>query len=364
LLRSPEHALQFEIPSGKESGGVCAAYRVVHNTWLGPADFDIRLDPSLTAEDVMARAMCRTWQYGILDLPFGGAADGIAINPLRLSAAELERVHKNYAGEALRSLGNEEASCAALPPSTAGRNGARARGLHEIANAACEHLGFPLSGARVAIQGFGSFGSLAAVLIGAEGARIVSVSDTRGAIFNSKGLDLEKLIAHKARSGSVAGFAGAEPVTESELLSLDCDILIGAASENTIRRQNAPLVRARIVAEAAEGCMTAEAAAVLDRNEAFVLPGLLCNAGAAAAGYFEWLRSSRGLLRDEQDDSLRAAHATAGAFSEALKVSISYNVPLRNAAYILGISRVADGLKRAKDPARETARLSAPAGRS
>ena len=209
----------------------------------------------------------------------------------------------------------------------------------------CAHLGVPVEGARVVVQGFGNAGSIAANLFFAAGAKVVGVSDTRGCIFNRKGLDVPAVISFKERTGSVVGFADAERITPEELLALDCEILVPAAMENTITEENAHAIHARIVSEAANGPVTPEADRILDGKGVFLIPDILCNAGGVTVSYFEWVQDENHLFWDEQDVNARLEKVMTRAFGDVLKIHLEKKVNLRLAANMLGVSRVAEAAR-------------------
>jgi len=211
--------------------------------------------------------------------------------------------------------------------------------------ASCEHLGIPVAGARAVVEGFGNAGSIAAMLLGRAGMKVLAVNDTRGAIYNSNGLDIPAVMAFKERTGSVMGFPGSEAVGPAEMLALECEVLVPAALEGAITEENANTIRARIVAEAANGPVTPEADRILDRRGAFLIPDILCNAGGVTVSYFEWVQDENHLFWDEQDVNLRLEKVMTRAFREVLKIQMDRKVSMRLAANIVGIGRVAEAVK-------------------
>jgi glutamate dehydrogenase/leucine dehydrogenase len=226
-----------------------------------------------------------------------------------------------------------------------GRNEATGRGVFYTIQGACDHLKLPLKAARVVVQGFGNAGSIAAQLVFNAGATVIAVNDSRGCIYNNNGLDVTKLIAHKEKTGNVLGFPGAEEIRPNEMLALKCDILIPAALENAIDEENAVAVKAKIVAEAANGPVTPEGDKVLESKGIFVIPDILCNAGGVTVSYFEWVQDEQHLFWEAQDVYNRLERVMKTSFAEVLKIHLDHKVSVRTAANMLGIGRVAEATK-------------------
>jgi glutamate dehydrogenase/leucine dehydrogenase len=226
-----------------------------------------------------------------------------------------------------------------------GRNEATGRGVFYTILSACEHLRLPIKGAKVIVQGFGNAGSIAAQLLDGHGCMVVGVSDSTGCIYNKDGLDIPKLILYKEQTGRVAGFAGSEPITADELLRLDCDILIPAALENVLHEENATYVKAKIVAEAANGPLTPDADRIIEARGGFVIPDILCNAGGVTVSYFEWVQDEQHLFWDAQDIYNRLEKVMKTAFNDVLKNHVDRKVGMRVAANMVGIGRVAEAIK-------------------
>jgi glutamate dehydrogenase/leucine dehydrogenase len=226
-----------------------------------------------------------------------------------------------------------------------GRNEATGRGVFNTIECACEHLKLPLKGATVAVQGFGNAGSIAAQLLHAAGAKVIAVSDSAGCVYNKNGLDIPELIHMKALCGHVQGFPESEPISPSELLALNCDILVPAALENTIIEENAPAVNARIIAEAANGPLTPAADRILESKGVFIIPDILCNAGGVTVSYFEWVQDEQHLFWEAQDVYDRLERVMKIAFRDVLKIKTERKVPMRIAANMLGIGRVAEAVQ-------------------
>jgi len=319
-----------------------------------------------------------TWKCAVVNIPFGGGKGGVTCNPKVLSQGELERLTRRYASGILPLIGPEKDIPApdvyTTPQIMAwimdtysmnvgypvhgvvtgkpislggslGRNEATGRGVFYTTLSSCQHLGIPVAGARVAVQGFGNAGSIAALLFHEADAKVVAVSDTRGCIYNAKGLDIPAVVSYKERTGSVVGFPGAEKITPEQLLALDCEILIPAALESAITAENAHAVRARIIAEAANGPVTPEADIILHQKGVFLIPDILCNAGGVTVSYFEWVQDENHLFWDEHDVNQRLEKIMTRAFADVLKIHIDRKVDMRLAANMVGIGRVAEACR-------------------
>jgi glutamate dehydrogenase/leucine dehydrogenase len=379
-IKHPERVLEVNLPVRMDDGHIhrFKGYRVQHSTARGPAKGGIRYHPNVTLDEVKALATWMTWKCAVVNIPFGGGKGGVTCNPKDMSQAELERLTRRYAFSILPLIGPEQDIPAPDVYTNAqvmawimdtysmakghsvqgvvtgkpislggslGRNEATGRGVFYTVRTACEHLKIPLKGARVAVQGFGNAGSIAAQLLHSNGARVIAANDSRGSIYNKNGLDIPMLIAHKQRTGQVRGFPGAEEIRPQELLALECDILIPAALENAIHAGNAPEVRAKIVAEAANGPVTPEADRILEEKGVFLIPDILCNAGGVTVSYFEWVQDEQHLFWEAQDVYNRLEHVMHAAFAEVLKIKLERKVSMRTAANMLGIGRVAEAVK-------------------
>jgi glutamate dehydrogenase/leucine dehydrogenase len=318
-----------------------------------------------------------TWKCATVNIPFGGAKGGIVCDPHRLSHGELERLTRRYAYEIMPIIGPDKdipapdvytdsqtmawimdtysmAHGSSAPGvvtgkptflgGSFGRNEATARGCMFCVRAACEVAGIALDNATVAVQGFGNAGSIAARLLGLQGATIVAVSDSHGGIYNRAGFNIPELLAHKQKTGSVVGFPSARPIPGEAVLGVECDILIPAALENQITLENVDMVKARIVAEAANGPTTPDADMVLHKKGIMVIPDVLANAGGVTVSYFEWVQDLQELFWDEDDVNRRLERVMVRAFADVLASARKYNVPMRTGAYILAIERVAKAM--------------------
>jgi glutamate dehydrogenase/leucine dehydrogenase len=319
-----------------------------------------------------------TWKCAVVNIPFGGGKGGVTCDPKHMSMTELERLTRRYASAILPLIGpaqdipapdvytNSQIMAWIMDtysmnkgyPVTGvvtgkpislggslGRNEATGRGVFYTTRSSCENLGIPLKGARAVVQGFGNAGSIAAALMHEAGARVVAVSDTRGCIFHPKGLDIPAVVSFKNRTGSVAGFPAAEKITPAELLSLDCEVLIPAALENSITGENAHTIHARIVSEAANGPVTPEADRIFDEKGIFLIPDILCNAGGVTVSYFEWVQDENHLFWDENDVNAKLEKSMTRSFNDVFKIHTERKVNMRLAANMLGVGRVAEACR-------------------
>jgi glutamate dehydrogenase/leucine dehydrogenase len=377
MIKYPERILQVSIPVRMDSGKVVRfeGYRVQHSTMRGPAKGGIRFHPNVTVDEVKALATWMTWKCAVVNIPFGGGKGGVTCNPKALSMGELERLSRRYASSILPLIGPEKDIPApdvyTTPQIMAwimdtysmnkgypvhgvvtgkpislggslGRNEATGRGVFYTTLSSCQHLGIPVQGGRVVVQGFGNAGSIAAMLFHEAGMKVLAVNDTRGCIFNAKGLDIPAVIAFKNRTGMVVGFPGADSIKPEELLALECEILVPAALENAITAENAHTIHARIVSEAANGPVTPEADRIFDEKGVFLIPDILCNAGGVTVSYFEWVQDENHLFWDEQDVNSRLEKIMTRSFNDVLKIHLDRKVNMRLAANMLGVGRVAE----------------------
>jgi glutamate dehydrogenase/leucine dehydrogenase len=380
VLRRPRRALSLSLPVKMDDGSICVfeGFRVQHNTGRGPCKGGIRYHPNVSFDEVKALASWMTWKCAIVNIPFGGAKGGIVCDPHKLSQNELERLTRRYAYEISPIIGpdrdipapdvytdsqimawimdtysmthgNSSPGVVTGKPTflggSFGRNEATARGCLFVIRSACEVTGLKLERATVAIQGFGNAGSIAAELLSKVGTTIIAVSDSRGAILNRAGLDVPRLLEHKAKTGSVTGFPSSDPISTEALLELQCDILVPAALENQITLQNVDSIKARIVAEAANGPTTPDADAVLHQRGVMVIPDILANAGGVTVSYFEWVQDLQELFWDEDDVNRRLERVMVKAFADVHTTAKKYNVDMRTGAYVLAIDRVATAMR-------------------
>jgi len=377
VLRVPQRELTVNFPVTMDDGNVrvFTGYRVQHNVSRGPGKGGIRYHQDVTLDEVRALAMWMSWKCACVNIPYGGAKGGVIVDPKKLSIREVEGLTRRFTTEISPLIGpdrdipapdvNTNAQTMAWMMDTysmhrgytvhgvvtgkpisvggsLGRNEATARGAVFTLLKWAEAKGQQVDGARVAIQGYGNAGSIAATLLAAEGATIVAVSDSQGGIHNAAGLDPAKVSAWKREHGTVVGYRGSDEVTNREILEVDCDILVPAALENQITRQNAPQIRAKVVAEAANGPTTPEADKILFDRGVFVIPDILCNAGGVTVSYFEWVQDMQSFFwtEDRINDSLKGIMDRA--FGSVHEMAERYEVDMRTAAYMVAVARVAE----------------------
>jgi len=315
-----------------------------------------------------------TWNCAVVNIPYGGAKGGVVCNPKQMSRGELERMTRRFASELSLLIGPDrdipapdvytDAQVMAWMMDTysmqvgysapgvvtgkplpiggsEGRKEATGRGAHLTIREAAKELKIA-PGGRVAVQGFGNAGSVVAKLLAAEGWKVIAVSDSQGGVYNAKGLAISALLEHKSRTGSVVGYREADAIDNQRLLELECEVLVPAALENQITESNAARIRARIVAEAANGPTTPEADDILFNNGVFVIPDILCNAGGVTVSYFEWVQDLQAFFWDEEIINEHLGRIMVKAFKEVLGVSKSRRTDMRQAAWVLGVGRVAE----------------------
>jgi glutamate dehydrogenase (NAD(P)+) len=374
FIKRPRRITIVSLPVQMDDGTlrVFTGYRVQHSITRGPAKGGIRYHPDVTAEEVGALAAWMTWKCAVVNIPFGGGKGGVVCDPSRMSKGELERLTRRYAAD-LSDLFGPESDVPAPDVNTneqimawivdtysmherrteyavvtgkplevggsAGRREATGRGVLFCVREACEHLKLPLRGARVAIQGFGNVGSVSADLMGRDGARLVAVSDVSGGVQRAEGLDVAALLSWVKDHKGVKGFPGGKNL-DTPIVEHDCDILVPAALENQITAENASRVKARIVAEGANGPTTPDADKILEQNGVFVIPDILCNSGGVTVSYFEWVQNRMGLYWPEAEVNQRLEHTMVHAFRGVLAKSLEHRVNMRVAAFMVAIERV------------------------
>jgi glutamate dehydrogenase (NAD(P)+) len=377
VLREPRRELTVHFPVKMDDGSVqvFTGYRVQHNVGRGPAKGGIRYHQDVTLDEVKALAMWMTWKCAVVAIPYGGGKGGVIVDPKKLSLKEVEALTRRFTTEIEVLIGperdipapdvNTNAQIMAWMMDTysmhagytvpgvvtgkpislggsEGRNEATARGAVYCIVEAADHLGIDLKRARVAVQGFGNAGSIAARLIADEGSTVVAVSDSTGGIHRPDGLDVDRVIAWKKEHGTVQGFPGAADVTNADVLEVDCDILIPAALENQITARNARAISAKVIAEAANGPTTPEADEILFDRGVFMIPDILCNAGGVTVSYFEWVQD---LNRDHWSERIvnaKLKDIMVRAFGETLHLAQQEEINMRTGAYLLAVQRVAD----------------------
>ena len=380
-LRWPMRELHISFPVRMDDGKVqmFKGFRVQYNAARGPCKGGIRFHPEETIDTVRALAAWMTWKTALLDLPLGGGKGGVICDPKKLSQIELERLSRAYICCIAQSVGSHQ-DCPAPDVYTnpqimawmvdeyskikgyqdpgmitgkplaiggsLGRGDATARGAVYTVREAAKILGLPTNKATVAVQGYGNAGYYAALLSEEIlGAKVIAVSDSKGGIINEGGLDADKVQQHKEKKGSVAGFPGAKPISNEKLLELKVDILYPSALENVITKENAPKIKAKIIAEAANGPTTPEADEILYKKGVFVIPDFLCNAGGVTVSYFEMVQNMYNYYWDLETVHKRLEEKMVKAFNSVMEAAKKYKVNNRVAAYLVAVSRVAEAMK-------------------
>src|SRR5215208_722803 len=376
VLRSPEKQIIVSVPIHRDSGEVevYTGYRVLHNTSRGPAKGGIRFDLNVTLDEVKALAAWMTWKCAVVNIPFGGAKGGVICDPPNLSNAELERITRRYTSAIIDTLGpdsdvpapdmntNERMMAWIMDTysmhkrhtvtavvtgkpvemgGSLGRREATGRGCMLVTRQALNRLRMPVQGTRVVVQGFGNVGSVSAALMEQQGMKIIAVSDKSGGIYNPKGLRVREVIQHVRQHRFLSGYPEAETITNDQLLTLDCDVLVPAALENVITSHNARDIKARIICEGANGPTTAGADKILDENGVFVIPDILANAGGVTVSYFEWVQDRGGYFWDEDTVNQRLERIMVQSFEEVASMAGRHGINLRIGAYMQAIERVA-----------------------
>jgi glutamate dehydrogenase (NAD(P)+) len=380
-LRRPQRELIVHFPVEMDDGKMrmFTGFRVHHNSAKGPTKGGIRYHPEVNLEECRALAMWMSWKCALMNLPYGGAKGGVIVEPKELSRRELEKTTRRYATEISMFIGPERdipapdvgtnaqvmawimdtysmhkgysipAVITGKPVSiggTVGREYATGLGVTYVTRAVLkQNLGRALDDATVAIQGFGNVGSWTARTMHERGARIVAVSDVNGGIHDERGLDLRQLLRHMADAGTVVGFHGAQPITNAELLELPVDVLVPAAMEGQITRENADRIRAHLVAEGANGPTTPEADQVLENKGILVIPDILCNAGGVVVSYFEWVQSLQSFFWDEGEVRRQMEHKLLDNLDAVIGMTQRRRCSMRMAAYVIAIERIADAIK-------------------
>ena len=377
FLREPKRVLEVSVPVRMDNGvfRMFKGYRVQHNMSRGPTKGGIRFHPDVSLDEVKALAMWMTWKCALANIPFGGAKGGVICDPKAMSMHELEGMTRRFASEISIIIGPEKDIPApdvyttpqimawimdtismqkgySVPGvvtgkplaigGSLGRDKATARGCLYVVDEAMKELGSEIEGARVAIQGFGNAGMHAAELMCARGYKIVAVSDSRGGVANPNGLDVAKLIAHKGETGSVVGLSGSEATSNKDVLECDCDVLVPAALEKVITRENAPRIKAKIVAEAANGPTLPAADDILYDRGIMVLPDILANAGGVTVSYFEWVQDLQENFWEEDEINERLRRKMVRAFRETHDRATKLKVNMRRGAYAVAVGRVAE----------------------
>jgi glutamate dehydrogenase/leucine dehydrogenase len=381
VLSHPKRVLTVSIPVKMDDGSmrVFTGYRSQHNDARGPYKGGIRYHPDVTIDEVKALSMWMTWKCAIADIPYGGGKGGIICNPKEMSENELERMTRRFAymisdiigphtdipAPDVYTGGKEMAwimdTYSALKGNfvqpelitgkpipiggSLGRNEATGRGLAYTVREAAKELGINMKESTIVVQGFGNAGQYSSKLVQDQGGKVIAASDSQGAIINSEGIIADALMKHKKETGSVVGFDGSRSVSNEELLETECTILIPAALENQITKNNAGKIKAKIVAEAANGPTTPDADEILYKNGILVIPDILANGGGVTVSYFEWLQNLRRDYWTEEEVNNRLDKNITKSFHDVYDAHKKYNVDMRKAATLLAINRVAEATK-------------------
>ena len=379
MLKHPMRTIILNIPIVMDDGTlrVFTGYRVQYNDALGPTKGGIRYHPDLTMDEVVALSAWMTWKTAVAGLPLGGGKGGIRCNPKEMSMGELERLTRGYTRALARFIGpysdvpapdvytdgqtmawimdeySQIVGCNTFGVVTGkpvclggslGRNEATSRGLMYTVMEAAKHKGIDLNQAAVVVQGYGNVGYHAARLLGELGCKIIAVSDSTSGIYNPDGLDAEKVLQYKKETGSVKGYADSRTISNSELLELECDILVPAALENQITKATAGNIKAKIVAEGANGPVTPEADEVLFNRNIFLIPDILANSGGVIVSYFEQVQNQMNYYWSEEEVRTKLENTIINAFKDVLAIAEEYNVNMRVAAYMKALKRVSDAM--------------------
>jgi glutamate dehydrogenase (NAD(P)+) len=377
VLLECKKCVSVSIPTRMDDGSVHVfeGFRVTHNVARGPAKGGIRYHQDVTLEETKALSMWMTWKCALMGLPFGGAKGGVVVNPKELSEDELQRMTRRYTSEIINLIGPEvdipapdvgtgsremawifdtysmNKGYSVLGVVTGkpleiggslGRVEATARGAAFCIREALRKEGHEVAGRRVAIQGFGNVGRNLALILADQGVSIVAVSDSSGGIYKPDGLDVAAAVEHKRTNRSFEGFDGAEAITNEELLILDCDVLAPCALEQVVTAENADRVKARIVAEGANGPVTPEADQILDERGVLVLPDVLANAGGVVVSYFEWVQGLQEYFWKESEVNAKLNDIVTRAFAETWREHEERDISMRQAAYAIAVGRVAE----------------------
>jgi glutamate dehydrogenase (NAD(P)+) len=379
-LENCERELTVHFPVRMDDGTVkiFTGFCIVHNDTRGPAKGGIRYHPEVNLDETRALAALMTLKTAVVNIPYGGAKGAVICNPKVLSLNELERLTRRYTAEITILVGPESyipapdvgtnpqvmgwimdtysmgkghstpAVVTGKPINIGGSKGrieATGRGCMINAELATKHVGINLREATIAVQGCGNVGGASAKLLDRKGCRVIAVSDVMGGVYNPKGLDIGNLLIHHKEAGSVVGFKGGETITNAELLALKCDILVPAAIEHQIIKENAAAVKARIIIEGANGPTTPDADKILVDNGIFIVPDILANTGGVIVSYLEWVQSLQAFFWDEAEVNKYLEKIMTGAFTEVLEMSQHLKVDMREAAYMLAIKQLADAME-------------------
>jgi len=378
-LRKPRRTLTVSVPTRMDDGRleVFTGIRVQHNMDRGPSKGGIRYHPCVTLDEVTALAMWMTWKCAVVNIPYGGAKGGVICEPMQMSERELENMTRRFASELVEFIGPDQDIPApdvntnervmgwlmdtysmqrgySVPAvvtgkpvcigGSLGRAKATGRGIVFVTREALNTRGIPVEGARVVVQGFGKVGGAFAELVEELGAKVIAVSDVTGGLFNANGLAIGELSAYTKENRFIEGFEGGEPITNEELLALDCEVLVPAALENVLTEANAGDVHARVVVEGANGPTTPEAGHILIDRDIFLVPDILANAGGVTVSYFEWCQGIQKLFWTEDEVNRRLEDVMVRAYHEVHERAGELQTDMRNAAMAVAVLRVAEAI--------------------
>ncbi len=374
-LKRPKRALIVDVPIQLDNGTIAhfEGYRVQHNVSRGPGKGGVRFHQDVTLSEVMALAAWMSVKNAAVNVPYGGAKGGIRVDPRNLSTGELERLTRRYTSEIGIIIGpqkdipapdvntNEKVMAWMMDTysmntgatatgvvtgkpvdmgGSLGRREATGRGVFTVGVQAAKHIGMEIPGARVAVQGFGNVGGIAAKLFAEAGSLVVAVLDHTGGVANTKGMNVTKLLAHVAKTGGVAGFSGGEPLSQADFWAYNCDILIPAALEGQITKANAPKIKAKLVIEGANGPTTPEADDILQDKGVLVVPDVIANAGGVTVSYFEWVQDFSSFFWSEDEINQRLVRIMTEAFNGVWETAQKHKVSLRTATFIVACTRI------------------------
>jgi len=377
FIKVPRRSTVVNLPVKMDDGAfkMFEGFRVQHSIARGPAKGGIRYHPGVTLDEVQALAAWMTWKCAVVNIPFGGGKGGVICDPNKMSEGELERLTRRYVADMIDLFGPDDdvpaPDVGTGPKAMAwfmdtfamrenrfspgvitgkpislggslGRNEATGRGVMLSTREAVKFLKMDLSNCTASAQGFGNVGSISAKLLHELGVKFTHVSDAYGGLYNAEGIDIVKLIKYVDKHKKIVGFPGAKSIKQNKILYADVDILIPAALENQITEANADKIKAKIVAEGANGPVTPEADKILEKKDIFVIPDILCNAGGVTVSYFEWVQNRIGYYWTEEEVNRRLEEKMVIAFDDILKMAIENKTSLRIAAFMVAITRVVD----------------------
>lgn len=379
LLKEPYRELHVQIPIRRDTGRleIFKGYRIQHNAVRGPYKGGVRYHPEVNRDEVLALATLMTWKTAVVGIPYGGAKGGVQCDPIQLSQNELKAITKGYTQKINYIIGptrdipapdvntNEQTMAWMMDAYGAlngynpaivtgkpvalggslGRREATGRGVVFTIREACKAFGLPLAGATAVVQGFGNVGSYAAKFLSESGAKVIGVADIGGAIVNRKGLDVAALMKHVAEKRTVSGFAGGEELAADEIWGVECDLLVPAALGEVITEKTVHKIRCKLIAEGANNPTTKVADDILNHRKIPVIPDILCNAGGVTVSYFEWVQNNQQYKWTEEQVNAELEKTMAAAFKGVHETAQKHSVPLRTAAFVTAISRVAEATR-------------------